>query len=186
MAARMTRKAIAASTIPTTLPPTSTSESPPSGPAVAARARFGPSDSAYRPPAKRAGRPAPAIRPYTMIFQSADRLIQDIGIRSLSRGSGRSRLDDDTAVRADSAGPFRVHVLVVHLGLAGAPVDADAECGQDKEDDDDTEGAADAGRDAIGARPDDSGRRQGEYPGGRHPARHVPADVSALLAEPGA
>ena len=51
-------------------PPTTTSESPP---AVWA---LGPLDSASMPIAKRAGSPAPASRPNTRIFQSAEKLIQ--------------------------------------------------------------------------------------------------------------
>src|SRR5487761_711894 len=122
MAASTMRKAMTASTRPTTLPPTRTSESlPPSAPAVAALPVRGPSDSAYRPPAKRAGRPAPAIRPNTTIFQSAVRLIQDIVDSPLSR-SGRGGLGGDL-LGGDPAGPFRVYVVVVHLGAAGAPED---------------------------------------------------------------
>ena len=68
---------MAAMTMPTTLPPTSTSESaPPSAPATCARR--GPSDSEYSPAANRAGRPAPARSPKTRIFHSALRLIHDM------------------------------------------------------------------------------------------------------------
>src|SRR5580704_13988457 len=128
MAARMIRKEIAASTMPTTLPPTTTSESmSPSTPAARTCAVFGPRDSAYRPPANRAGRPAPAIRPKTMIFQSAVRLIQDIVQVPLSH-SDRGRLGGDL-LGGNPAGPLRVHVLAVHLGRAGAPEDEPGERG---------------------------------------------------------
>src|ERR1700735_3443945 len=73
MAASTTRKQIAATAMPTTLPPTRPSESPP--PAVWTR---GPFDREYRPMANIAGSPAPARRPKTTIFQIAERLIQDI------------------------------------------------------------------------------------------------------------
>src|ERR1700730_15737638 len=132
IAARTMRKAIAASTMPSTLPPTSASESPPpSAPAVATLPVRGPIDSAYRPPANRAGRPAPAIRPNTTIFQSAVRLIQDIVDSPLSR-SGRGGLGGDLPGGAP-AGPFRVYVVVVHLGAAGAPEDEPGERGQQDE-----------------------------------------------------
>src|SRR5580692_15777 len=132
MAARTMRKAIAASTMPSTLPPTSTSESsPPSAPAVASLPDRGPRDRAYRPPAKRAGRPAPAIRPNTTIFQSALRLIH-MGLLPFSR-SGRCGLDRRVVLRRHAAGPLCVHVLVVDLGGAGAPEDEPAD---DRQDDD--------------------------------------------------
>src|ERR1700677_749532 len=75
MAASTIRKQSAAMAMPTTLPPTrpSASESPP--PAVWTR---GPFDREYRPIANSDGSPAPAMRPKTMLFQSAERLIQDI------------------------------------------------------------------------------------------------------------
>src|ERR1700729_3069892 len=72
MAASTTRKQNAAATIPAGLPPMTTSESPP---AACVRPPF---DSATRPTANKAGRPAPATRPRTTIFQIASRLIQDI------------------------------------------------------------------------------------------------------------
>src|SRR6185437_4575535 len=151
MAARMTRKAIAASTMPATLPPTTTSESmSPSTPAARTCAVFGPRDSAYRPPANRAGRPAPAIRPNTMIFQSALRLIQDI-VQVSCRCSGRGRLGGDL-LGGNPAGPLRVHVVVVDLGGPRAPEDEPGERGQDDEVDDDAGAAADAVGDAVGGR----------------------------------
>src|SRR6202021_1748220 len=113
--------AMAARTMPITLPPMSTSESaPPSAPA--SFARRGPSDSEYSPAAKRAGRPAPASSPKTRIFHNALRLIHDMLASPLFRCSGRGLLGVRLG-RYDAAGPFRVHVVVVHLVAAGAPVD---------------------------------------------------------------
>src|SRR5579863_4005991 len=150
MAARMMRTQTAAMTMPTTLPPTRTSESaPPSAPATCARR--GPSDSEYSPAANRAGRPAPARSPKTRIFHSALRLIHDMLASPLSRCSGRGLLGGRLG-RRHGAGPFRVHVVVVHLGLAGPPVDHAGERGQDDKDHDDAGGAADPVRDAVGGR----------------------------------
>src|ERR1700722_13763433 len=152
MAARMMRTQTAAMTMPTTLPPTSTSESaPPSAPASVARR--GPSDSEYSPAAKRAGRPAPARSPKTRIFHSALRLTHDIVSSPLSRCSGRSLLGGRLG-RHHGAGPFGVHVVVVHLGVPRPPVDEAGERGQDDEDRDDAGGAVDAVRDTVGGRAD--------------------------------
>src|ERR1700685_137594 len=72
IAASTTRKQSAATSMPAGLPPMTTSES---APAVCV---LGTVEREYRPTAKSAGRPAPATRPNTRIFQSAERLIQDI------------------------------------------------------------------------------------------------------------
>src|ERR1700685_4440452 len=133
MAASTTRKQIAAMTMPTTLPPTRESESPP--PAVWTR---GPLDREYRPMANIAGSPAPARRPKTTIFQSAERLIQDIvcfPCRSGCRGLGFGR--------SDRSGPVVVHVVGVDLAAAGPPVDEARDRDQDHQVDDHAGGAAD-------------------------------------------
>src|ERR1700733_10681956 len=152
MAARTMRKAIAASTMPSTLPPTSTSESSPaSPPAVAARPVRGPQDRVYRPPAKRAGRPAPAIRPNTTIFHRALRLIQDIVLAtSLRRCAPLGRDGLGRLGRGHAAGPLRVDVVVVHLGGAGPVVDEPGQRGEEDEVNHDPEDAADPVRDGLG------------------------------------
>src|ERR1700685_232045 len=114
MAASTIRKQSAAMAMPTTLPPTrpSASESPP--PAVWTR---GPFDREYRPMANIAGSPAPARRPKTTIFQSAERVIQDIVFSPCPpacRGLGFGR--------SDRSGPFVVDVVGVDLAAAGPPV----------------------------------------------------------------
>src|ERR1700691_1834928 len=102
MAASTMRKQIAAPIAPTTLPPMSTSASdPPSAPAT--RAVRGPWDSEYMPTAKMAGRPAPAIRPNTTIFQSAVRLIQDISALPFSLRSDLGGLGGSVRRGGDAA-----------------------------------------------------------------------------------
>src|SRR6478735_10983571 len=176
MAARMTRKHTTAMIMPARLPPTTASES---APAVRV---FGPRDSESRPTAKIAGRPAPASRPKTTIFHKALRLIKDIvcfPCRSGRRywlGFGRS----------DDSGPLVVHVGVVHLGGAGPGVDHRRHRDKDEEIDDHARAAADGGGESVRGGPDDPGGREGEGPGGNRPSGYVPADLGALLAEPGA
>src|SRR5580658_3443960 len=161
MAASTIRKQSAAMAMPTTLPPTrpSASDSPP--PAVWTR---GPLDREYRPIANIAGSPAPARRPKTMIFQSAERLIQDIvrfPCRSGCRGLGFGR--------SGRSGPFVVDVAGIDLAAAGPPVDEACDREQDQEVDDHADGAADPVRQAVGPGPDQRRRRQREDPGGGHP-----------------
>src|ERR1700691_3823017 len=130
MAASTTRKQIAATAMPTTLPPTRPSESPP--PAVWTR---GPFDREYRPMANIAGSPAPARRPKTTIFQSAERLIQDIvcfPCRSGCRGLGFGR--------SGRSGPFVVDVAGVDLAAAGPQVDEARHREQEEEVDNDADG----------------------------------------------
>src|SRR3984957_20769145 len=157
MAARTMRKAIAASTMPSTLPPTSASEAPPpSAPAVATLPVRGPQDSVYRPPANRAGRPAPAIRPNTTIFHRALRLIQDIVLStSLRRCAPLGRDGLGRLGRGHAAGPLRVDVVVVHLGGAGPVEDEPGQRGQQDQVDHDPEGAADAVRQGLRPGADD-------------------------------
>src|SRR5580698_10160346 len=156
MAASMTRKQSAAASTPSGLPPTRVSESAPSAVRV-----LPPSEREYRPTANRAGRPAPAMRPNTRIFQSAVRLIQDISLlpsRSGGRGLGRG------FGRRYRSGPFGVHVAGVHLAAAGPPVDGRRDRREDYHVDDHAGGAADAVRQRERARPDQARRRQREYP----------------------
>src|ERR1035438_9742904 len=79
-------------TMPTGLPPTTTSES---APAVWV---LGPLARENMPTANSAGRPAPAIRPKTTIFQIAVRLIQDIVCfpvaQAAAAGSGSAGASD--------------------------------------------------------------------------------------------
>src|ERR1700677_1351383 len=88
MAARMIRKQSAAMTMPTGFPPMRVSESAPSAVRV-----LPPSEREYRPTANNAGRPAPATRPNTRIFQIAVRLIQDIFCFLLAQAAAGSGVD---------------------------------------------------------------------------------------------
>src|SRR5580658_3807957 len=96
MAARMMRKQIAATAMPSGLPPTRVSESAPSAVRV-----LPPHERVYRPTANRAGRPAPAMRPNTRIFQIAVRLIQDIFCFLLAQAAAGSGV-----VSAGATEPF--------------------------------------------------------------------------------
>src|ERR1700678_2754643 len=109
MAASTIRKQSAAAAIPTTLPPTRESESVPSAVRV-----LPPSEREYRPTANNAGRPAPATRPNTRIFQIAVRLIQDIFCFLLAQAAAGSDVDSAGAT-------YPVHSAFTLLGSTLLP-----------------------------------------------------------------
>src|ERR1700678_182185 len=109
MAASITRKQSAAASTPSGFPPTSESESAPSAVRV-----LPPSEREYRPTANKAGRPAPAIRPNTRIFQIAVRLIQDIFCFLLAQAAAGSGVDSAGAT-------YPVHSAFTLLGSTLLP-----------------------------------------------------------------
>src|SRR4029077_13535702 len=126
IAARTTRKHMAAMIMPARLPPTTGSESAPAGRV------FGLRDSESRPMANIAGRPAPASRPKTTIFHKALRMIKDIVCFPCRSGRHYSLRFGPS----DGFGPRVVHVGLVHLGGAGPGVDRRRHRDKDEEIDD--------------------------------------------------
>src|SRR5690348_17722562 len=90
--------------------------------------------------ANSAGRPAPASTPNTTIFQMAEKLIQPILCFLSPSGRGRGL----GFGRSDAPGPFVVHIVVIHLGGPGPQVDGSGEAGEDAQEDDHAQAAADA------------------------------------------
>src|SRR5580658_11088039 len=140
---------IAAMIRPSTLPPIRRSLSaagpapaaPAPAPAVCTRAPLG-QDRVRSPMANRAGSPAPASRPYTTIFHSALRLIQDIVCLPVPQACSSGRRGG-LGFRSNRSGPVVVDVLVVHLGGPGLDVDDHHDREQDEQVDYHAEGTAD-------------------------------------------